>query len=125
MGAWPTLCIAPAPAIVKVTERTTRTAPSPFEGPSMGALLHLSSLAVRPLTAAAADVLGLKAGERGVDGIVGFVTERFRDASRRLPDALKRAGDRAWAAVEVALEGESLWRRLDRAEDRALREQIR
>ena len=51
--------------------------------------------------------------------------ERFTDQSRRLPEALKRAGERSWRCLEIALAGESLWTILDRAEDRAFRDQVR
>src|SRR5262249_28903422 len=39
--------------------------------------------------------------------------------------ALRRANERAWQALEVALAGESLWNRLDRPEERAFRQQVR
>ncbi|VTT99689.1 serine threonine protein kinase : Serine/Threonine protein kinase OS=Beggiatoa sp. SS GN=BGS_0589 PE=3 SV=1: Pkinase [Gemmataceae bacterium] len=50
---------------------------------------------------------------------------RFTDQSRALLDALERSNRKAWKALEVALAGEGLWSRLDRADVRALRAQIR
>src|SRR5262249_54492586 len=47
------------------------------------------------------------------------------DAGQRLLVVVRRANERAWKCLEVALAGESLWNRLDRAEDRAFREQVR
>jgi serine/threonine protein kinase len=91
----------------------------------MGALLHLSSLAARQVVAGAVKVVAFKASEVGLDGVVGFLTDRFTDHSQRLPEALRKANERAWTTLEVALEGESLWRMLDRAEDKALRQQVR
>src|SRR5262249_36088553 len=43
----------------------------------------------------------------------------------RVPSAVRGAGERAWQALEVALAGESLWGRLDEADDRAFRQQVR
>lgn len=55
----------------------------------------------------------------------GTAATQFTDQSRALLDALERANRKAWKALEVALAGEGLWSRLDRADVRALRAQIR
>src|SRR4051812_15425328 len=59
---------------------------------------------------------------RGASGLVG---DHVSDQSRALLDALERSNRKAWKALEVALAGETLWTRLDRAEVRSLRAQIR
>jgi hypothetical protein len=51
--------------------------------------------------------------------------DRFSDGSQRLLSAVRRANENAWKALEISLAGESLWRCLDRPEDRAFRAQIR
>src|SRR4051794_29644868 len=61
----------------------------------------------------------------GTDGVVGLLTDRLSDQSQRLTRALQRANRRAWDALEVALAGDSFLRRFDRAEDKALRGQVR
>ncbi|WP_439629231.1 protein kinase domain-containing protein [Gemmata sp.] len=55
----------------------------------------------------------------------GTAAAQFTDQSRALLDALERSNRKAWKALEVALAGEGLWSRLDRADVRALRAQIR
>ena len=91
----------------------------------MSAVLPLCALALRPVLGAALKSLGLEDAAESINGAVAFLTERFTDQSRRLPDALERAGDRSWRCLEIALAGESLWTCLDRAEDRAFRDQVR
>ena len=47
--------------------------------------------------------LGYAIGERGAEKVSGWVLERVRDPSRRLPEALARAYERAWRTLEYAL----------------------
>jgi len=54
-----------------------------------------------------------------------MAAERMNDQSRAVLDALERSNRKAWKALEVALAGEGLWSRLDKAEVKALRAQIR
>jgi tetratricopeptide (TPR) repeat protein len=82
-------------------------------------------LAARQLLPGACSAIGLPLGAQAVDQVAAFLIERFTDQSRRLPAALGIAIQRAWKALEIALAGESFWNWLDRAEDRALRQQIR
>jgi hypothetical protein len=91
----------------------------------MSVVQHLSALALRGLAGGTAQSLALGDGEHAADALFHFLTDRFRDHSQRLPAALRRAGERAWRALEIALAGESLWSRLDRADDRAFRRQLR
>ncbi len=91
----------------------------------MPVLPNLCLLAVRQLLPGACAALGIAVGESAIDAVAGFLTERFSDQSRRLCTALEAASARAWKALEVALAGESFWNWLDRADDRALRRQIR
>ncbi len=51
--------------------------------------------------------------------------EQMTDQSRAVLDALERSNRKAWKALEIALAGESLWSRLDKADVKALRTQIR
>jgi TPR repeat protein/serine/threonine protein kinase len=58
--------------------------------------------------------------------VIGYLVNRFRDSSQELPNALKRASDRAWRSLEIALAGESWWSRLrDRGDEKAFRDQVR
>ncbi len=95
----------------------------------MSILQHLASLALQPLLDSAAEALGLAAGSNAAERLVGFLSDRFRDHSLKLHQALERAGDRAWQALELALAGDSWWERikvgLARREDQQLRQQVR
>ncbi len=91
----------------------------------MSAVLPLCALALRPVLGAALKAVGAEEAADSINGAVAFLTDRFTDQSRRLPEALDRAGKWAWRCLEIALAGESLWTILDRAEDRAFRDQVR
>jgi serine/threonine protein kinase len=88
----------------------------------------LAVLALRPLVGYAVTALGIPGGEllaEGVGKVVGFLGDRFKDESQRLPLALKNANEKAWQALEVALAGESFWKRLTaNGEDRGFAQQI-
>src|SRR5262249_37008776 len=79
----------------------------------MGVIHLLSSFALR------------QAAGEGAGGLLQALGDHAGDGSQRLLTAIRRANERAWKALEVALAGESLWNRLDRAEDRAFRGQVR
>src|SRR5262245_46998250 len=79
----------------------------------MAILSALSSFALR-------QVMG-----EGAEGLIGTLNNRLSDQSQLLTRALQQAGERAWKAVEVALAGESLWNKLDAADDKAFRRQVR
>src|SRR5262249_27159564 len=85
---------------------------------------HAAALALQPLVAGVSRALGLGQGPDAFDDLSRFLTDRLLDHSRRLPEALRRAHDRAWRALEVALAGPSFAGALGRAEDAALRRQI-
>jgi WD40 repeat protein/tRNA A-37 threonylcarbamoyl transferase component Bud32 len=91
----------------------------------MPILLNLSGLAVRQVLEGACRAVGMAVGETAFDGVVKFLSERFTDQSHRLPQALHKANESAWKALEVALAGESLWSWLDKAEHKAFRQQVR
>jgi serine/threonine protein kinase len=59
------------------------------------------------------------------DRVVGFLASRVSDQGRLIIQALTTASEKAWRALEVALAGESLWNKLDAADEKALRQQIR
>ncbi|MCI0463907.1 MAG: protein kinase [Gemmataceae bacterium] len=91
----------------------------------MPILLNLSSLALKQVLEGACRAAGFIAGERTFDSVSQFLTQRFLDHSQRLPQALQRANDNAWKALEVALAGESFWSWLDKADQKAFRQQVR
>ncbi|CEF48227.1 unnamed protein product [uncultured bacterium] len=63
-------------------------------------------------------------GER-VDVLFRVVMDHTSDHSKKILKVLEGCNRKAWRAMEIALAGESLWTRLDRAETKALRDQIR
>jgi tetratricopeptide (TPR) repeat protein len=63
-------------------------------------------------------------GADGVDQIVALLGDHLSDQGQRLTKALSAANDRAWKALEIALAGETLWNKLNRAEDRSFRQQL-
>ncbi len=87
----------------------------------MGVVQSLSVLALRQVALGASRALGVI----GVDSAVEFLNSRFTDSSRLLANALQGAAEKAWRALEIALAGESLWNKLDDADDRAFRHQLR
>ncbi|MBX9579355.1 MAG: hypothetical protein K2X87_03525, partial [Gemmataceae bacterium] len=88
----------------------------------MSVLRSLSLLAVRHL----ADKAGAAAGVGGFgQPLVRFLHDHLTDHSKRLADALDAAVKSAWTALEVALAGDTVWTRLARAEDAALRAEVR
>src|SRR5438128_545318 len=64
-------------------------------------------------------------GVEGVEAIVEVLRDQFSDRSQRLNQVLLESSRKAWRSLEITLAGETLWSRFDRAEDRALREQLR
>lgn len=81
-------------------------------------------LAVRDLLPAALGALGLEAGAGSARRVASFLVDHFSEHGERLATALEAAAGRSWSALEVALAGETLWNRLDRAEDRAVRRRL-
>ncbi len=63
-------------------------------------------------------------GADGLDDVVGWIGQHLSDQGQRVTRALKESNEKAWKALEIALAGESLWNRLDRAEDRAFRKEL-
>ncbi len=63
-------------------------------------------------------------GADGVEQIVGCLGEHLSDQGQRVTRALKESNEKAWKALEIALAGETLWNKFDRAEDRAFRQQL-
>src|SRR5262249_11619290 len=61
----------------------------------------------------------------GAENVVKAIGDRFSDRGGQLTEALRRASERAWRTLEIALAGESFWNRLDAAEDKAFRQQVR
>ncbi|MGL4551838.1 MAG: hypothetical protein ACRC33_11685, partial [Gemmataceae bacterium] len=83
----------------------------------MRLLLRLSLVAVN-------QVLGDRAAP-----LAAFLDDRFGDHAGRAGEALFRANDRAWWALELAVTGESMWRSftgmLGGADEKAMERQVR
>ncbi len=94
----------------------------------MSAVLNLSVFAVRSLFEGFCSSIGFPAGQAAADAAVKFLGARFTDHSAKLTDALSRATDGAWRALELSLAGDSWWDRikatLARREDQVFREQV-
>jgi formylglycine-generating enzyme required for sulfatase activity/serine/threonine protein kinase len=95
----------------------------------MSLLAHLAPMALRPLLPAlarmAAEASDFAGATVGIDVVEKYLASRFTDESREELEALARAAERAWKAVEIALAGPSLWDRLARrGEDKALAREI-
>jgi uracil-DNA glycosylase family 4 len=90
---------------------------------------NLCALALKGLVGGACKATGVEAGERAVEGVVGLLMRHFLDHSQPLLEALARANERAWRALEVALAGDGLWDRcklvLASGDEKAFREQVR
>jgi tRNA A-37 threonylcarbamoyl transferase component Bud32 len=91
----------------------------------MGILQQLSTLALRQLVDGACNVIGVAASENAVTGVVAHLSRHFTDNSLNLIQAVQKANDNAWRAMEVALAGESLWSWLDKADNKAFRQHVR
>jgi serine/threonine protein kinase len=95
----------------------------------MSLVVQLASLALRPflgsVTKAVFQGIEIKYTEENVRAIEDFFRGRLTDESKHLQQAIRRAAERAWRSIEIALAGESIWSRLNRFEDRALRAEIR
>lgn len=91
----------------------------------MNLVSRVSLMALGPLAGAACRAAGAAALSEGAASVGRAIAERFTDRSLRATEALARAAEQAWAAIEGTLSGESLLTFADRADDRALREQIR
>jgi hypothetical protein len=95
----------------------------------MAIFQHISGLALQQIVDGACKALGVVAGASAGQAVAGFLEKRFSDHSRRLGEALTRAADRAWRALEISLAGESFWERikvkLSGGEEQAFRAQVR
>ncbi len=91
----------------------------------MNVISRVSVFALGPVVGAACRVVGLSVAADGAAVVSRFLKERFTDQSLRVTDALSRASERAWRALELALDRESVLTAADRADDRAFREQVR
>ncbi|MCE9565447.1 MAG: WD40 repeat domain-containing protein [Planctomycetes bacterium] len=86
---------------------------------------RISLFAVAPLVSSACRAAGLSALGEGAATISRFITDRVNDQSLRVVEALANASNQAWRTLELALVGESIATALDRADDKAFREQVR
>jgi hypothetical protein len=72
----------------------------------------LSALTLKGVILGTCRAAGVEATYGATDSVVTLLTRRFIDHSQSLNDALQRANQQAWRAVEVALAGEGFWVRL-------------
>src|SRR5438552_409652 len=97
------------------------------KGKPMTIVQSLFALALRPLFEVACKSVGLDPQIAGK--IEGFIRNHLTDHSQRLPNALRKANDRAWQALEITFAGDSFgdWVRVTfaSAEYRAFREQVK
>ncbi|MBY0228955.1 MAG: serine/threonine protein kinase, partial [Gemmataceae bacterium] len=96
----------------------------------MSVFLRLSSLAMRGLVSGACEHAGLgEGGAHAVTRVVALLAERFSDQSQRLERALRESSRRAWRALEMALQADTLLNRLSGlfvgAEDKAFAAQVK
>ncbi len=91
----------------------------------MAIVQNLCLFALKAVIGGACEATGAKAFGGSGEGLTRFLTERLTDPSQRLTKALHASAERAWKGLEVALAGETFWRQLDRAEDKAFRQQVR
>src|SRR2546423_14891456 len=100
----------------------------PKEVEPMAVLQQLSTLALKHVVDGACKAFGFVAGASLGEAVAGFLGQRFADHSQRLTDALNRANDNAWKALEIALAGESWWDKvkvtLSRGEEQGFRKQV-
>ncbi|HEY8504860.1 MAG TPA: hypothetical protein VIL46_09780, partial [Gemmataceae bacterium] len=94
----------------------------------MSVMRWMSVLALRHLADDASRSVGAYGAAHAFNKVAGYLRQHFIDQSERLPQALEKAGDRAWRALEVALAGDSLWDRckllLASGEQKGFREQV-
>src|SRR5262249_61615556 len=97
-------------------------------GTSMAVLQQLSTLALKHVVDGACKAFGFVAGASLGEAVTGFFGQRFADHSQRLTDALTKANDNAWKALEIALAGESWWDKvkvtLSRGDEQGFRKQV-
>ncbi|MFO0825541.1 MAG: hypothetical protein U0792_20875 [Gemmataceae bacterium] len=91
----------------------------------MNLLSRVSLFALGPLVSSACRAAGLSVVGEGAVAVSRFVADRVNDQSLRVVEALANASEQAWRTLELALAGESLTTALDRADDKAFREQVR
>jgi WD40 repeat protein len=91
----------------------------------MNIVSRVSLLALGPIVGAACRFAGVEVLAAGSAAVTRFLAARLTDQSLRVGDALAASADQAWRTLELALAGESLLTAVDRAEDRAFREQVR
>ncbi len=80
----------------------------------MSLLLRFAGLALRQVVKGALYAVGLEEGVAAIDPVNRFLTGMFSTESDRLQEALRKAHQQAWQALEVSLSGEGLWDRLGR-----------
>ncbi len=95
----------------------------------MGVVRFLSSLTFRGVLPGVCEALGVEAAKAGPEIVFAVLSTRFRDHSQRITEALQESVNRSWSALEVALAGDSWWKRvkstLGRSEDQVFAGQVR
>src|SRR5207253_364406 len=107
---------------------SARTLHQSQEVAPMAVLQQLSTLALKHVVDGACKAFGFVAGASLGEAVAGFLGQRFADHSQRLTDALSKANDNAWKALEIALAGESWWDKvkvtLSRGDEQGFRKQV-
>jgi serine/threonine protein kinase len=86
---------------------------------------RLAVLALRPLAEGALDALGKAPGEAAVEPVGEFIGGTLAADGRPFTDALRRALERAWKAVEVALHGGAWLRQISaNSDDKPIADQL-
>lgn len=91
----------------------------------MAFLQQFSSLALQSVVEGIGGNATSVVGEPVVRRMAEFFDRHFVDHSETMVRALRRATENSWKALEIALAGESVWTWLDRADNKAFREQLR
>src|SRR6516165_7792352 len=90
---------------------------------------NLCVLTLKGFVGGALQALDCESGFGAVEGVVGFLGQRFTDHSQALTRALHQSNAQAWKALEIALAGDSFWDRckmvFSTKDDKAFREQLR
>jgi tRNA A-37 threonylcarbamoyl transferase component Bud32 len=89
----------------------------------------LCAFALEQLVDGACNAAGFAASERSVEKVAVFLKRHFTDHSAKLDQALRTANERAWKALELALDGNSFWAKcnalLAQADQRVFAHQVR
>src|SRR5262245_15363811 len=94
----------------------------------MSILQSSAIFVMRELVKGALQAASGPVGEIAAQSILSSLSKQFTEHSQKLTQAFRSANERAWKALELALQGESWWgrvrQRLSAADDRAFSQQV-